>query len=383
MKYLVSMSAVLGVFAAAVFLMNGCGSDDNPVRQNNPPEEPFSGSYRYVQMTGTVFDIDNPFRSETGVFTTVRDDSVRFEKAYSAHGGNTQGVLDPPDRSLERLDDRGVAFTDPGGFVMTGRYIPGGGVVVLNNESVEGLVGCMVAAKENPAPTQADLQGRWYLVQFGASPAPAPDTGMVGFASAGSIDVDGAGAISFVEYDYLKGDQLNPNFTFHPPSELVPDGDGGIVWSRTGMNLVEFMGGLSEDGNLILMGAIGGFGGQGGLRVLVRGGLTTDVGQLSGIYFVGGFTIMNIPSPGGAFPMYGEMAMGGSGGGTWDVIFPPPLNNGPFPVSYTVESTGKVAVAISSTSVLWGWAGPMGDYLILAGPFQDGVDEPWFQAMVR
>ena len=383
MRYFVSMSGVLAAFGAAVLLMTGCGSDDNPVGQNNPPPEPFSGSYRYVQMTGPIYNINDPFRSETGVFTTVGNESVRFERAYSANGGNSQGPIDPPDRSLERLDDRGVAFTDPGGFVMTGQYISDGGVAVLNNDAADGFVGTMVATKENPAPSQADLQGRWYLVQFGAAQAPAPATGMVGFAAAGSIDVDGAGAVSFVDYDYIKGNQLNPNFTFHPPSELVPDGDGGIMWRRTGMNLTEFVGGLSEDGNLILMGAIDGFGGQGGLRILVRGGLTTDVGQLSGVYFVGGFTLLNTPTPFGPYPMNGEMSLGGSGNGSWEVTFPPPASQGSQPVNYTVDSTGKVALTFSSIPVLWGWAGPQGDYFISVGPFVSGGAEPWFQATVR
>ena len=165
MRYLVSMSVFVVVLGAAAFMMTGCGSDDNPVGQNNPPPEPFSGSYRYVQMTGTIWDITSPYRSETGVFTTVRDDSVRFDMAYAVHGGDAQGPLDPPDRLLELLTDRGVAFTDPAGFVMTGRYITDGSVAVLNNNPANGFVGCLVAAKENPAPTQADLEGKWYLVQ--------------------------------------------------------------------------------------------------------------------------------------------------------------------------------------------------------------------------
>lgn len=382
MRNIVFMRYVLFVLMVAAALITGCGSDDNPVAQNNPPPQPFSGSYRYVQMTGTIFDINNPYRSETGVFTTVRDDSVRFANAYAVAAGNTQGPLDPPDRSLELLDDRGVAFTDPGGFTMTGQYIADGSVVVLNNDPTAGFVGCLLAAQENPVPTQADLQGRWYLVQFGAGSAPPPETGVVGFAAVAGIDIDGSGAVSFIEYDYIKGDQLNPNPVVLPPSELIPNGDGGVVWRRTGVNLVEFMGGLSADGNLVLLGAIGGFGGQGGLRVLVRGGLVTDVGQLNGVYFVGGFTLLNITARGGAYPMFGEMALSGSGAGTWDVTFPPGIT-GPLPVACSVDPAGKVAMTISSSPVLWGWSGPLGEYLIQVGPFVSATAEPWFQAMVR
>jgi hypothetical protein len=107
------------------------------------------------------------------------------------------------------------------------------------------------------------------------------------------------------------------------------------------------------------------------------------VGQLSGVYFIGGFTIVNPSYPAGPYPMNGQMAMGGSGNGTWEVTFPPPTSIDNVPVGYTVDATGKVVVTFNSIPALWGWAGPQGDYLIAVGPFVSGGSAPYFQAMVR
>ena len=139
------MPILVSVFVAAI-LFAGCGSDD-PASPGKPTPHPFSGSYRYIQMTGTPFNLLEPYRSETGIFETVRKDSLRFRTAYSALGGNTEGAFNPPARSLELLADRELTFTDPANFIMTGRYSPDGSVAILHNDPNDGFVGFLMAAR--------------------------------------------------------------------------------------------------------------------------------------------------------------------------------------------------------------------------------------------
>lgn len=379
MKRFVACVTVLGIVFS--ILLAGCGSDD-PANPGTPTPHPFSGSYRYVQMTGLPRNLIDPFRSETGVFDTVRKDSVTFDKATATQGGNTQGPLNPADRALELLDDRGVAFTDAANLTMTGRHTPDGSVAVLNGDPNDSYLGFLMAARHNPAPTQNDLEGKWSLVQFGAGQATAPQTGMVGIGAVGSVEIDGNGLVTWLDYHYNRGARFDPLPVIHVPTELVLDGDGGLLWRRTGMNLVYFMGGLSADGNLILMGSIAGFGGEGGIRILIRGGLVTELAPISGTYLTGGFTLLNYNSTLGPYPMYGEMAFGGSGIGTWDGQFPPPIS-APVTMSFGVDSEGLVDVTVSNAPMLWGYSGPQGDYLVLTGPMQSVAVEPWFQAAVR
>jgi hypothetical protein len=116
---------------------------------------------------------------------------------------------------------------------------------------------------------------------------------------------------------------------------------------------------------------------------MIRGGLITDATQLAGAYLCDGFTHLNLTTTLGRYPMNGGMSLSGSGLGSWDVTFPPPITTGPLTVAYSVDADTKVEVTVSSFPLLWGWSGPGGDFLFLTGPFHPGTAEPWFQAAVR
>jgi len=382
MRYFVSFTTGLVVIIAFTFLISGCGSDDERVSSPPEPQSPFSGEYHYVQMTGVSNQNNTPFRSETGRMVTARKDSVRFEAAHVAYNGSLEGPINPPDRLLDLMDDRGVAFTDPAGFVVQGRFRPDGGFAVLHSDKADAQLGFLLAARRNPAPVQDDFEGKWGLVQYGLIQATPPATGQIGLGARGKVLVDGNGGIEFQEYTYNRGGKVNPMRVFHVPSELVPDGDGGVVWRNLSLNQVEFIGGLSEDGNLILLGAVGGFNGQAGIRVLVREGLTSSLAEVAGNYLSGGCTMKDSMIPPGPFAMNGEMALNGSGVGLWTTTTPLSVLQ-PWPLAYNLESGGYVAMNTNTVPVLLGVAGLAGDYLIMVGPFQSGVSEPWFQAVVR
>jgi len=303
MRYFVSFTTGLVVIIAFTFLISGCGSDDERVSSPPEPQSPFSGEYHYVQMTGVSNQNNTPFRSETGRLVTARKDSVRFEAAHVAYNGSLEGPINPPDRLLDLMDDRGVVFTDPAGFVVQGRFRPDGGFAVLHSDKADAQLGFLLAARRNPAPVQDDFEGKWGLVQYGLIQATPPATGQIGLGARGKVLVDGNGGIEFQEYTYNRGGKVNPMRVFHVPSELVPDGDGGVVWRNLSLNQVEFIGGLSEDGNLILLGAVGGFNGQAGIRVLVREGLTSSLAEVAGNYLSGGCTMKDSMIPPGPFAM--------------------------------------------------------------------------------
>jgi len=80
--------------------------------------------------------------------------------------------------------------------------------------------------------------------------------------------------------------------------------------------------------------------------------------------------------------MNGDMALNGSGIGMWTTLLPG-LGIKTLPVTYDVDAEGMVAVEYYSANMLLGGTGPGGEFLIMAGPFHQGLAEPWFQAAVR
>ena len=379
MKFFMSVITVLVAILAAFFLISGCGSDDDPVSLPPTHASPFSGDYHYVQMTGLPFG--SPYRSETGRFVTVRKDSVRFEEAYRTFDGSVEGPLVPPARALSFHDDRGVAFTDPADWVIQGRFSGDGSVAVLHGDTLNPHVGFMFATRMNPAPVQADLEGYWLLVQFGLVPEPAPSTDLLGLGAFGRVEINNLGAAGFHFHTYNLDGQVDPLPVVHMMSELVVDDEGWVVWNNLTTNEVDFRGGLSSDGNLMLLGAMEVFNGQAGIRVLVREGLATSMAEVSGNYLAGGFTwLKSQPPSGGAFSLNGNMVVDGSGDGLWTVLVR--TSEPTMPVTYAVEVEGIIAVDYLSENVLQGGTGTGGEFLIMTGPFgQSGV--PWFQAMVR
>ena len=384
MRFFVTGMILLGtVFSIALFLA-GCGSDDNPTGQTGPPANPFSGTYHYVQMTGSIGI--SPYRSETGRFVTVRSDSIRFEDVYTAYDGSLDGPITPPDRALTLQDDRQVVFTDPVGLTMQGKFSTGGNVVVLHSDTLNTYVGFMLAAKMNPAPTQDDLTGYWALMQFGLIPEPAPSPYKLGLAAYGRVEINNNGNFMIHNGTYNLGGAIDPVPVIHPVSDLIVGTDGWLALKNITANRIDFQGGISEDGNLILLGAEEGFDGQAGIRVLVREGLTAGVPDVAGTYFEGGFgwirTMPNPPAIPGAFHMSGELALNGSGVGTWEIPIPP-HGFRTIPVAYDVSSYSFFEMDMLSLNMFKGGAGPEGEYLVMVGPFELPDSDPWFHAAVR
>ena len=384
MKYYQPIFLVLVSLCVVVLLMTGCGSDDNPTSQSGPPASPFSGTYHYVQMTGSIGI--SPYRSETGRFTTVREDSIRFDNVYTAYDGSLDGPITPPDRALTLQDDRQMVFTDPVGLTMQGKFTSDGGVAVLHSDTLLAYVGFMLAAKMNPAPTQADLEGYWALVQFGLVPEPAPSTNKLGLAAYGRVEINNNGNFMIHNGTYNLGGAIDPVPVIHPASDLIAENDGWVYLKNNTANRLDFRGGISLDGNLILLGAEEGFDGQAGIRVLVREGLTTGVPEVAGTFFDGGFgwlkIIPNPPVVPGAFHMSGELALNGSGVGTWEVPIPP-YGFRTLPVAYDVSAHGYFTLEYTSLNMFKGGTGTRGEYLVLVGPFDLPNSDPWFHAAIR
>jgi len=380
MKYFFSFAAGLVVVLAAVFLISGCGSDDDPVNLAPVHTSPFSGEYHYVQMTGLFYN--SPYRSETGRFVTVRGDSIRFDGAYRTYDGAVTGPVIPPARAMTLQDDeRGVVFTDPADWNLQGRFSGDGSVAVLHSDTLITYVGFMLATRMKPAPSQMDLEGYWILVQFGLVPEPAPSTDLLGLGAFGRVEIDSNGSAMFHYHTYNLDGAIDPLPVVHMPSELVVDDEGWVLWNNLTTNEVDFRGGLSSDGNLILLGAMEVFNGQAGIRVLVREGSATSVAEVSGTYLAGGFTWLGGQSPSfGAYPVNGKMVLNGSGDGMWTIFSG--TSGGRLPVAYDVGVEGIISVESLSLNMLRGGAGTGGEFLIMTGPF-DQSEAPWFQAMVR
>jgi hypothetical protein len=254
-------------------------------------------------------------------------------------------------------------------------------VAVLHSDTLSIYVGFMLATRMNPAPSQMDLEGDWILVQFSLVPEPAPSTDLLGLGAFGRVEINNNGAAVFHFHTYNLDGVTDPLPVTHMPSELVVDDEGWVLWNNLTTNETDFRGGLSSDGNLILLGAMDVFGGQAGIRVLVREGLTTSVAEVSGTYLAGGFTWFGGQPPnGGAFPLNGKMVLNGSGDGIWTVVSG--TSGEVLPVAYDVGVEGIIDVEFLSQKMLRGGTGTGGEFLIMTGPF-DQTNEPWFQAMVR
>lgn len=379
---LAAIAFLLALFSFA-FLMTGCG-DDDPVSQSGPPASPFSGTYHYVQMTGTIGL--SPYRSETGRFVTVGEDSIRLDDAYTAFDGSIDGPIDPPDRAMTLQDDRKVVFTDPVGWTMQGKFNTNGSVVVLHSDTLRTYVGFMLAARMNPAPVQDDLAGFWALMQFGLVQEPAPSTNKLGLAAYGRVEINNNGNFMIHSGTYNLGGAVDPVQVVHPVADLIVGNDGWVDLKNSTANRIDFRGGVSEDGNLILLGAEEGFLGQAGIRVLVREGLATGVPDVAGTYFEGGFcwirTTPNPPPIYGAFHMSGEMALNGSGVGTWTIPMPR-IGHRTLPVAYQVSDYGLFELDLNSVNMFKGGTGTGGEYMVMVGPFEMAAADPWFHAAVR
>lgn len=383
MNYFRIRLVVLASLLAIVLLLTGCG-DDDPSGPTGPPPSSFSGTYHYVQMAGTI--LLSPYRSETGRFEVAGSDSLRFSDAYTAFNGNLAGPISPPDRSLTLGDDRRVVFTDPVDLTMQGKFTTDGSVVVLHSDTLNTYVGFMLAARMNPAPTQDDLVGEWALMQFGLIEELPPSTNLLGLGAYGRAEIDIDGNFMIHTDTYNLGGNVDPVPVVHPTAHLIVGNDGWLDLKNSTANRLDFKGSLSEDGNLILLGAVEGFDGQAGIRVLVREKLTSSVPEVAGTYFDGGFAWIRVSTnprlrP-GAFHMSGEMALNGSGVGTWTVPFP---NNGlmTLPVAYEVSSYGLIEIDFLATDTFVGGTGTGGEYLVMVGPFATSAADPWFHAAVR
>jgi hypothetical protein len=380
---MIVVATVLVASGCLAIFVTGCG-DDDPTGQSGPPVSPFSGTYHYVQMTGTIGL--SPYRSETGRFAPVRSDSIRFADVYTAYDGASDGPITPPDRALTFQDDRQVVFTDPVGLTMQGKFSPGGKAIVLHSDTLDTYVGFMLAAKMNPAPTQDDLTGYWALMQFGLIQEPAPSTNKLGLAAYGRVEININGNFMIHNGTYNLGGAIDPVPVIHPAADLIVGNDGWVDLKNNTANRIDFRGAVSADGNLILLGAEEGFDGQAGIRVLVREGLATGVPDAVGTYFEGGFgwirTTPNPPAMPGAFHMSGELALNGSGVGTW-VIPIPPHGFRTVPVAYDVASYGFFEMDMLSVNMFKGGIGTDGDFMVMVGPFELPDSDPWFHAAVR
>jgi hypothetical protein len=330
-----------------------------------------------------------PLRSETGYLEATDRDTLVFDTAYAAYDGTIDGPYTPPARYFTTGSGREVTIVDPIGLTLVGRYRDGGDLAVLQNDTLGTDVEFMLMAQRNSAPAAGDLEGRYIVVQFGMTQGPPPDNDRQGFAAKGRIDIDGTGAITWHDYTYNRDGDIDPLQVVHPPSELAISSAGWLHWRNTSTGSILFRGGISADGNLILLGAQQGFAGRAGVRFLLREGQTSSVADISGTYLTAGVSWVSHANSSGSFrmgsyPMHGESSLNGSGIGIWTSTFPGSgLGGAPVDATYSVTDYGEVEIQLYTFRALVGGTGSGGDLFIATGPFDPGILVPWLIVGLR
>jgi hypothetical protein len=362
--------SAIGIAALLVLGLGSCGGGGGGEGEG-PPDAPhlLSGEYMYAQMTGPGAGPE--LRSELGIAIADGEGILTFDEGYATVEGTLTGPFTPPSRSYRVRADRTLTVVDVASQALEGRVTADGSLAAVTMESEPPLSppAFLLLARRMAAPTQADLTGSWFLMQYGRATGPdAQGTGMVA-----TVDVDGAGGIGY-SGAIVNTDGFIPGYQIaFLPTKITPAPGGWLEWTNAAATQVFHLGGMSDDGNVMFFIARQDYESRAVIRVLVREGLASSSADLAGDYGVSalaGGSGFWITAP-------GTITLNGSGGGTLSHH-----GDDAAAVTYGVGPTGEASLNAASLYTVQGAVGPEGRSTFLGGSTTDHLP-PMLYVLIR
>ena len=355
---------------AALLLLTACGSSSGA-----PPaqDQLLAGDYQYVSLRVTPY---TPYlRSETGACEADGGGRLTFADAYEAEEGLVTGPYTPSPRVYSVATDRTLAVTDKVRSTLRGRLSGDGSFAALSARTDGDSPTLMFLLRRDAEPTAAELAGTWHLVRIHRSPNPA----FFGYGAVGKITVDGGGGISFTEYTFNRDGDIDPTSILQVPLELVPASDGTVHWRHAVTTDLRMRGGLSEDGDMVLLGPTEAWVGYAGVQILIRESQGAALADVQGTWGSAGYTMLT------SVMMWGPWQLDGAGGGAYDPSVNTHMSVTNEPafdlLGYSVGTDGGTDVTLPF-GVLRGAVDPARRCLVLGGTLTAG-GPVWFQVLVR
>jgi hypothetical protein len=243
--------------------------------------------------------------------------------------------------------------------------------------------GLLVVVRRDPAPTPADLVGEWLRLTWIRRPGALG--GSRAYCSFVEVQITPGSVFSETAVpDYNDDGVINAGPPALSALHAVGVLPGGWISVDRGAFGTPMRGGLSSDGNVLLLGTVesgpAGVPGDAEVQLLLRRGLAIDTAEALGSVAVFGFQ-----SSTSAFAsLFGAGALAAPPGGASslranvDGSITPPF----FPdLGVFVQVSGKAFVDLGSLD-LRGAAGPLGGYVAAIGGLSNG-DEPGLYLFVR
>lgn len=221
-----------------------------------------------------------------------------------------------------------------------------------------------------PPPTQTLVAGTYHLTSFSAQATPPSNNATIwGTAvtnDAGGIDV--AGTINVAT--------RGANEPFGPQSyELSVTPQGVVEWRLGGV--VTHRGGVSDDGQVVLLGSVGA-GLDPGMLILIKSSGSNGEANFAGTYFMG-HALEGLVG-------YGPLTMDGAGalaGGAWQLRSDSgSIANPPYTGTVSVAPTGAVDLLLP-LNVWRGGLSQDGQFCVVCGDDQASPSAPFLYACVR
>jgi len=225
-------------------LLAGCGSGGGGGQSNAPfGPELVQGSYRFVSLENR--SSNDRAATATGTMTRMGD-GLQLSNVWRAH----DGVVTPPDGvtvqlpfSVEANRRFALGFVEgyAGRITVDGMLATAVSTTNLHNSSI------MILIRQQANPQLVSLAGDWQFLAYGLANDPSYTTINI----VGDATINAAGLVSYDNVTFNLDGDINPLLQVALDEQLALEPDGQLALNSAGT--ITMRGGVSEDGNVILM----------------------------------------------------------------------------------------------------------------------------------
>lgn len=352
------MRVYLGI-GVLVLGLAGCGGGGGGGGSSSSLDV-LSGSYHYLYL-GRDRAADAVY-SETATFDADGAGGLVFGSGWQNDSGT--GAAIRRTNASYQLDGSRALLIQGGVPVSMHGYVSASGDYGVASVQMGGHnPGMLAFAKRMTNPGMGDLSGSWRMVEWFQSGANVN----VARSTTARVLVSPSGGVTSSDYFFNEHGAINPFAVMTVVREFTIEPGGLVTLRQLGSPIAQ--GGVSRDGNTILLGGRSGYDSNAALLFLVRESQLGGVADLSGTWpHVGWRAAMP-----GHQSLWGSLAFDGSGDGDLaiaansDGTVSPPFPQG---VEYGVSSTSQITLVAMGFNPLAGAAG--NGFVVLGGGFTVG-----------
>jgi hypothetical protein len=323
------------------------------------------GSYQAIVLRRDV--AGDRVRSTTAVYAADGQGLLTGVEAWSRDAGALVGPFAPEDLTFSVDASRSLVLSGLATPTLTGRVAADGSVAALTSTAAGADPCWMVLTRRRTDVTLADVVGEWWWMQWTHQPLNGTTKG---YAAMGEAQILTDGRLVYRTWTYNDDGQIDPVPALFSASTVTFPG-GGAVLADADVN-VQWRGGLSADGNLLLLAVADGAGAAwASVAVLVRRGDAQDVSDLAGDHGVYGFQSVGTPFA----CTFGTLSVPGTTGGSWTFAGNRDgtiLASSVRPLDAFVWVSGEVRLDVATASPYRGGLAPDGRFGAVSGNFSAG-----------